>query len=45
MEHNNVVAEIKVNTQGKHKVIQHIFRKGNKLADYLVNHAIDAEDC
>lgn len=37
----DIIAEITINMQGKQTVIQHIYREGNKLADYLANHAIN----
>lgn len=40
-----MITNIKENIQGKNGVIQHIYREGNKLADYVENYAIDKGNC
>lgn len=45
LDHVQIIEEIQENIQGRNTIIQHIFRKGNKLANYLPNHAINLENC
>lgn len=42
---SEIVADIKANIQGMNFFIQHTFREGNKLADYLSNQAINNGKC
>lgn len=42
-EINDMIEEIRENMHITHAQITHIFREGNQLADFLVNHAMDNE--